>query len=69
MAAFNQSPLNQQTVVLGISSVTLGIGTINPVQRIPNYDFKSTILSTTKTLNSITIPIDLRPRVGLLYPR
>jgi hypothetical protein len=69
MAVFNQSPLNQQTVVLGISSVVLGVGTINPVNRIPNYEFKSVILSTTKTLNSITIPIDLRPKVGLLYPR
>jgi hypothetical protein len=70
MAAFNQSPLNQQAIVLGISSVVLGIGTINPINRNVDYEAgKSIILSTTKTLNSITIPIDLRPKVGLLYPR
>ncbi len=70
MPAFNQSPLNQQTVVLGISSVVLGVGTINPINRNVNYEVgKSIILSTSKTLNSITIPIDLRPKVGFLYPR
>ena len=69
MPAFNQSPINQQTIILGISTVNVGVGTISPVNRIPNYDFKSSTSSPSTTLNSITIPIDLRPRVGLLYPR
>lgn len=69
MPAFNQSPINQQTIILGISTVNVGVGTISPVNRISNYDFKSSTSSPSTTLSSITIPIDLRPRVGLLYPR
>jgi hypothetical protein len=69
MAAFNQNPLGQPNVGLALSTITLGIGTINPSRLITNYDVISDFVAEGRTLNSITIPIDLRPKVGLLYPR
>lgn len=73
MAAFNQSPLGQTTVGLAYSTSTLGIGTINPTFYISFYiktNYPGAIyLSPSSTIDNIALPLDLRPTVGLLYPR
>lgn len=68
MASFNQSPLGQANVGLALSTTTLGIGTISSFtfkDNISNFD----VLAEGRTIDSIVIPIDLRPTTGLLYPR
>jgi hypothetical protein len=73
MASFNQSPLGQTTVGLAYSTSTLGIGTISPTQFLSIYvkfNYPGAIyLSPDKTLDNVSLPLDLRPTVGLLYPR
>jgi hypothetical protein len=69
MASFNQSPLGQASVGLAITSFIVGVGTVTPTTIIDIAIPPSVILAEGKTLNSILIPVDLRPKVGLLYPR
>ena len=73
MASFNQSPLGQTTVGLAYSTSTLGIGTINPTEFLTIYvkfNYAGSIfLSPDTTIDNIALPLDLRPTVGLLYPR
>jgi hypothetical protein len=69
MASFNQSPLGQASVGLAITTYIVGVGTITPTEILSPDSVKSIILAEGKTQDSVLIPIDLRPKVGLLYPR
>jgi hypothetical protein len=73
MASFNQSPLGQTTVGLAYSTITLGIGTVNPTQFLSfriTFNYTGAIfISPSTTIDNIALPLDLRPTVGLLYPR
>lgn len=70
MASFNQNPLGQASIEVGIGTTSpIGIGTINPDVMVDNIlNFSVDIAGTT----IVSIPSsggDTRPSVGLVYPR
>lgn len=71
MASFNQNPLGQASIEVGIGTTSpIGIGTINPDAITDTFQtFSVDIAGTTIVSIPSSAGGDTRPTVGLVYPR